>query len=652
MFQPLTRRPRAPHVFVPLLVVALTFAACSKKSEPAKAGAKAGATGAAGKAKAAAKGAAEAVKGAAGTAKQAAAAAVRKVTPAPKDVSLATEAGVVAWLTIKSLSSAFDAVETIAGKMGAVPPNASLREAAYRDLTKILSQNGVTGHEWLDKSKPLHVAFQDDDKQKPQSGLVILLPVTDNKKALAAFVTAKKGADAKGHAALLVVGPNTAFVDFVPGYLVLTSAETRFKKVEGFCKRLAKLTPPALAYVGVSVKEVAKTRKAELDMLLTQLDKMNKRNAGMAASSDYYNKMLKEWLTDLERFEVVLNATGDNVEVGWRLHAKPGTRIARQMLAGKGRDASRLAGTLPGNSYVAFVGDMDPSAAVEQLEDSVRVLKEAFKLDDATMKTLADDVRSTAKLQDGTSFMAAYPDGDAPLGLVAGSGATDPKAMIDVLRNVVSAILLRTLEMQEEKAAKRDPKAPTDPKMAIVKRALKERKVTPLIEAFGPVAKEAGLTVTANTTTAKGVRCEVVDLTMDWAKLKKAGGKDAERAAAVLGPRTALALCAGAKRAVFAAGPSALEQGRRAAAGKAGGLADAPVFKGALKRSVAAPAWYMYVNAGAALKAFEKAMPAPVPMPADRAISVGCGNRERSFACEIDVPVEIIKVVVALSRQR
>ena len=456
---------------------------------------------------------------AAGTAKAVAAKAVAKVVaaPVPKDVAIAEEAGVIAWLSIKSVGALFDAGETIGKKLGKIQPGQSVRREAYDALTKVLAGQGVTGHEWLDKTKPLHIAMQDDDKSNPQGGLVILLPVTDQKKALGALAGAKKGAEAKGHAAVQSAGRKTLFIDFIDGYMVLTSVDGRFKKVTSFAKRMAKLQPPSLLYLSLSLSEISKTRKGEIDAFLAQLNKANARAAmgGMPVNSDYYNKMLKEWVTDLQRMEILVNATGENVEIGWRLHARPGTRIAKQMLAGKGRSAASLAGTLPGNSYLAFIANMDPLAATGQLEDSMKVLQEAFKLDDATMKLLKEDIRSTTKLQTGESFAAAYPDGEAAVGFVVGAGATDPFVMIKVMRKVISVILLRLIEMEEEKAAKRDPKAPADPKLAIVKKAVREMRVTPLIDAFGVIAKEAGVTVTANTSKDGSIKCDIVDLIMD-----------------------------------------------------------------------------------------------------------------------------------------
>jgi hypothetical protein len=39
---------------------------------------------------------------------------------------------------------------------------------------------------------------------------------------------------------------------------------------------------------------------------------------------------------------------------------------------------------------------------------------------------------------------------------------------------------------------------------------------------------------------------------------------------------------------------------------------------------------------------------APTGFPTDRAIAMGCGNRARSFACQLDVPVQVIDAVRTL----
>ena len=172
----------------------------------------------------------------------------------------------------------------------------------------------------------------------------------------------------------------------------------------------------------------------------------------------------------------------------------------------------------------------------------------------------------------------------------------------------------------------------------------------PLIASFGPIAKEMGVTVTANTSKDGGATCDVIDLAFDWAKIAKAAPNDAARGAAIMGDRTALTLCVGKERLSFSAGPSALEQGRRAALAKPAGLADAPVFKGAAARNVNKPTWLFMANTGTAIAAFSKVLPMPLQgFPTDRAVTMGCGNRARSFACQLEVPVQVVQAVRALT---
>lgn len=575
-----------------------------------------------------------------------------KVDPPPADVDLAAGNSVIGWMTIRSITTAFDALETVASKLGELPPGASLREKAFNDLTLLLANNGITGHEWLDKSRPVHVAFQDDDPEHPEGGAVVLLPVTAEKAALSAMKAAKTGAEAKGHKAMLLVQGQPAYFDFVDKYMVVTSSEQRYGKVKEFVARLAKTKAPALVYVGVSVTDAAKTRKAEIDAMIAQLAMMQEQQAAAGVpGTGYYTSMLKQWISELTRFELTVNADAERIDIGARLHATKGSKLDQQLNAGRGRDALGLAAHLPANAYIAAVASSDPKASEGQIGESLKMIKEMFKLDDKTATALEADVRSAMKFADGTSAFAAYPDGNAAIGMVAFAGARDPAAVLKVTKRVLSAILLRALEMEKEKTKKLNPKAADDPKLAIVEAAIKEMKVDPLIQSFGPVATQMGVTITANTSKDGGATCDVLDLTFDWKKLAKMSPKDAERGTAILGDRTALTICQGKDRLAFGAGPSALEQGRRAALAKPAGLATAPVFKGAAARNVKSPAWLMMINTGTAIAAFSKALPMPLTgFPTDRAVTIGCGNRARSFSCQLEVPVQVVQAIRTLTR--
>ncbi len=574
-----------------------------------------------------------------------------KAPPPPPDVDLQAGDAIVGWLSIRSITTLFDAVETIGAKMELVPPGASLRQKAYGDLTGLLAMNGVTGHEWLDKAQPLHVIFQDDEPTKPETALALLLPVTSEKVALDAMKAAKTGAEAKGHKAMLTVNGKPTYFDFIAKYMVVTTADKRFAKVKGFATRLAATKPAALVYAGLSVTDAVKTRKNEIDALLAQLDAVQKNKMAMGgAGGDYYIKMMRQWLTELTRLEITIDADGERVSLGSRVHATKGSKLATQLEAGRGRNAVTLASHLPANAYLAAVASTDPKAGEARIGESMTMLKDVFKLDDKATAALEADVRSAIKFTDGTSALAIYPDGNAALGMVAFAGARDPDAVLKVTKRVLSAVLMHALEMEKAEKKKLNPKATDDPMLAIVEAAIKDMKVDPLIKSFGPQAAKMGVKITSNTSKDGGASCDVIDLSFDWKLLAKADAADAKRAEAVLGDRTALTLCMGKDRLSFGAGPSALEQGRRAAMAKPAGLADAPVFKAAAARSVKNPSWLLVINAGTFIAAYSKVLPMPpAGFPTDRAITMGCGNRARSFACQLDVPVQVIKAGGALT---
>ncbi len=634
------------HVLIRAGVFAalLLAVACSKKEE--------------------AKPAAEAAAAAAGAAAGAVAAEAAKAAepppppPPPPDVALPAGDSVVAWLSIRSFSAAFDSIEALASKFGVAPPGASLRQAALDDASKLLAAGGVIGTEWLDKNAPIHIVYQDDSAAAPQKGAAVLLPVVDKAKTLEALASAKKGADAAGHDAIVMVGQDQLYVDFLDKTMVLSLDAERFGKVKAFATRLKAIEVPALAYLGLSIKDAVLTRKTEIEAGLAQFEQMGKASAepGGAAAMDYYAKMLREWSQSIDRVEILLDANTDDLQLGMRLHVQGGTKLGKQIASSRGRLAMPMAANLPANAYIAFVSNLDPTANLEQVQDSIKMLGDIFKLEASAVDSLEGDLRSALEKQDGTSAMALYPDGDAALGLLAHVGAKDPEALLKIGKKVASSLLLKAIEMEEAKAKERDPAAPADPKLAIVKKALTDMKVDPLIEAFGPVAKEAGVTITANSTKADGAACDVTDLTFDWEKIKATGGgegEEADMASKVIGNRMAFALCTGADRLVFTVGPSAFEQGRRAATGKVGGLDKAPVFKAAAEQGVASPIWLAYINAGATVAAFRKVVPPTMNLnlPADRAVTVSCGHRAVSYACEVDVPVGLVQAIRAASAQ-
>ena len=588
--------------------------------------------------------------------------AVAAAIPLLPDVELQAGDKIVGWMTLQSLDGLFNAADAIGGKLGLTPPGASTKQQVMAQLTAA-SADTFSGLEWLDTSKAVHVTFQDDGATPPAApvpggavaapatdpttGIVLVLHATDKAKALAAMTSAKKGAEAEGHEAKIEKAGKTLYVDFVNNAVVVTMTKDRFTKVKGFIERLEKVAAPSLVYLGISVEDLAITRATELDAFLKQFEAMgaampaNPAMPNQAAMMAGYSKMLRSWTNDLRRVEVLIGADVTNTRFEVRLTAKDGTKLGKQLSAGKGRTPKDIANLLPANSYLTFAASVDPAASLEGIDDSLIMVKDMLKLDQAAYDAFAADVKSATKLQDGNSAMAVYPDGAAALGMLVVAGTTDGEAAMKLTKRLVANLLLKVIADQEAEKLKANPKAEPEPVMVVVKQALTEQKVTPLLGFFGPIAASKGITITANTSKDADATCDVLDVTVDWSKM--GGGDDAKKGEAILGTKTAASLCTAKTKLAMAFGPGALEIGKKAVQGKAAGLADSPVYKAATAADQNA-SWVMYFNPGTALAAFKNVGPVP-QLPGDRAAVLACQNRAHSFGCQVEVPVELIASV-------
>ena len=582
--------------------------------------------------------------------------------PELPDVALVAGEGVVGWLSLASYDAALNAADALAGKLQLLAPGGSVKSLVTENLTTILAAYGVTGTDWLDKSKPIHIGYQDEviapapgaeaAPPNPALGTFIVLHVTDKAKAVGAMAAAKKGAEAEGHEAMLDVQGNKIFVDFLGERTMVLTPKDRFGKVKGFVERLDRIVVPGSIYIGISIEDLTKTRQKEIEQVLSMVEQgaapvpgMPPQPAGQAQLFAGYAKKLRALTTEVTRLEIVANVDAELTKLEFRVTAKDGSKTQKQMASTKGRTPGAFANLLPATSWLSLAANIDPIAQVENLEENLVMLKDVLKLDDPTFKALVADAAAIAKLEDGTSAFALYQDGASPLGLLAGAGSTDGPQALTLIKKVVSGLVTKLMADQEaaDKAAGGKDKA-EDPMLAIVKKAVAEMKLEPLVQSFGPMLKEKGVVLTLGTAHDGDSDCDTLDVAMDWAKL--AAGEEAATAKALIGDKTALTICTSKTKLVFAAGAGALEQAKRFAAGKAGGLADSPVYKATTEK--VAGAWLvLYGNAGAALAAFKPAFPQVPALPTDKALVAACQNRAKSWGCELDVPVALIAAAKA-----
>ncbi|MBM4341924.1 MAG: hypothetical protein FJ100_00905 [Deltaproteobacteria bacterium] len=629
---------------------------CKKKEEAPKATAQAGAVAPAEAAKADDKAAAPA------------AGAGAVAAPVAADVELAAGDGIALWLSVKSFNALFDAAEMLAGKFGATQPGASLRGQAIGAATAVLAQGGISNLDWLDKTKALHIAYHDQPNPAAPagsppnpadvaSGIFMVLPVASKDATLAAMPAAAKDAAAEGHAAMITAPKGEKlYIDFLGSHAVVTMMDKdRFAKVKGFAERIAKVDPPSALYLGVSIEDLSKTRAKEIEAAMGMIDALgSKMDGGDPAKAKMnaqvlgmYSKMVKTYITDMTRFELLVHADTDVARVEFRLQAKEGSKLGKQLAAGRGRTTREIANLLPSNSYVSIVASSDPAAAVEQMDEPLNMLKEMFKMDAATFDALAKDMKDLAKMQDGTSGFAVYADGPAALGMLMVGGTTDGEASMRVGKRMVGALVSAVLAVaRAEQAAKGKPESAEEAEiLKLVESSLKEGKVDPILAKVGPLAEAKGIKLTAATSKDGDIACDVLDIAIDYSKMPQ--GKDSEQAKAVIGDKTAVAMCAGKTKIGFAAGPGALEKAKAGAAGRAGGLADAPAYKNATERHNGAAV--VYVNPGAAIAAFKALVPPAITLPGDKAIVLACVNRTQSFGCALEAPVDLIVAAKALA---
>ncbi len=593
--------------------------------------------------------------------------AVKAPEPPPPplaDIDLVAGDNIAGWVSLQSLDAAFNSTDALGAKLGLTPPGGQTKDTALKQLTAMLAGQ-VSGLEWLDTGKAVHVAFQDDagkpapdvapDPLAKAAGAVVVLHALDKAKAVAAFTTAKKGPEADGHELKVVVGDKALFVDFIGNAVVFTIDKDRFAKVKGFVERLDKVAVPSLLYVGISVEDLVKTRGPEIEAFLTQLTAMykdmpaNPAVPNQAALMDMYGTMLRGWINDMRRVEFLIGADVNNTHFEVRLTAKDGTKLSKHLSAGKGRSPKDIINLLPTNSYLTFGASMDPAAQLDQLDESLQMVKDLLKLDDAAFAAFKADVAQVAKLQDGNSAVALYADGTMPLGMLVVAGSTDGDTTVKLAKRLVAAVLLKVIADQEaqEKKAGKEPAADDAEMVKVAKQALTDLKIQPLIDKFGTKMVEKGVTLTANTAKDGDVTCDTLDITFDWAKIEDPSDKD-EQAEAVIGKKVSTSLCANKGKIAFSFGPGALEIAKHAAQAKVTGLTDAPVYKAA---AAAAPqhCWLMYVNPGAALSAWKVLGPQVPQLSGDKAATLNCANHVRSFACGVDVPVELILSIKKLA---
>jgi len=652
------------HVVVTVVALALVASPACKKKEAA-----APATEQAASAKAGDKGPEKVGDKAAAKAPEATA-ATPAAPAAPSmpgaEVAIELPETVVAYGAISSWDALFNAGETIAARLAVQLPPVPPRDMLLQQLTAGATTIGISTLNWFDKGKPVRFFFQDDNPKDPQGGLVVMLPATSKDAVVGAIPAAKKDGEDR---LILPAAGKEIYIDFLPGYAVVTTEKDRFGKVKAFASgAFSTITLPGIVYVGASVSNTAKVHAAEIEKIIATLEKGEPLVPGMKlpremqAQAKFYAVLARRLVAELDRFEAFVAGDADNVKLAFRVKAKAGTQMEKSLGSGLGRSPIEIAKLLPATAYAVMAANQDPAVAVAQIDESYKLLVDVLALPEAEREKFKADFKALVEGQTGESAFAFFKDGDAALGAAALVGAKDPKASLETFARFVGKVMVAVMDQAEArkksagaapagKGGKRAKAAPAaaagaqDPMMVEFKKGLAQGSLKPFFEGLKTKVAPMGITISTSTTNEGGAACDTIDLAVDWSKM----GPQGEMGKATIGSKVSLAACALPKHVYFGAGPGAVENARKIAAGTAGGLTEQAPFKETLTRGAPRPSVVFYANIGLGYAAFKPVLdkqPATAKwadaFPADRAIAVTFGLAGSTGELSFDVPVALV----------
>lgn len=531
--------------------------------------------------------------------------------PSNTDASLALPPSVVAWGGFSSLNSLFEMMAAAGPQLGLTtaedgPPGAKL----WTQAEKAAKPMGITTLAWLRRDQPIRFFLQDEGGAPGIAAGVLLLPMTNQGDVLQAFGGAQLGAE--GHAA--VFSPPDMdlrlFLDFLPNQVAVTFETARWQRASAVAAGpLGNAPVPGLFSVGVGLANLVALRPKELQKLKDAVNDPQKLPKKLQAGSASYATAFKQIVEELDTFELVLGGDKDSLQLGFRVRGRPNTALYRSLHAGDGRSVAELARLLPGTSYLAGASHMDPQPALAQLSANFAMLDTALKLPKGQKAKLLAQFTALAQGLTGQTALALYPDGDAALGMLALVGAKEPLSFRLAAARLAGQVALLLMDQQAKKNAADKPKKAKDPEKAkleaVARKGLAQGTLRPLIQAIQPKAEKAGVLIVQTESSAGGLACDAIAITIDWAKVDAASDAPSPIGPALLGKGLTLAACSTAQLAILAIGPGALDHARRVADNRPGGLAEQPGYRAALAHAVPQPSSLMLFDSTKALATFQ-----------------------------------------------
>lgn len=521
---------------------------------------------------------------------------------------------VVAWGGISSLTAVLDMVTAAGPQLGLPTADpASPKGGWWQQAETSAKTMGISNLSWLRRDQPIRFFLQDEGGPPGVAAGVVLLPMTNQAAVLQALAGAQLGAE--GHAAIFIPTDTDLhlYLDFLPDQLAVTFETSRWQRAAPVASGpLGKAAVPGLFSAGISVANLAALRPKELQKLKEALRDPSSLPKSAQAGATQYAELARQIAEELDTFELVIGGDKTSLQVGFRVRGRPNTAMAKSLQAGAGRSIEPLARLLPAKSYFAAASDVDPQPGLAQLATSFAVLDGALEIPKRQKAGVQKKVTALAQGLTGQAALGLYPDGDSAVGLLALVGAKNPASFRKEAALLAGQLALLAMDKHAARTAEGRGKPAKDPQKAkfeaLARKGLAKGSLKPLVDAIQPKAQQAGVNIAQVESNERGLACDALAISFDWAKLRGDSATDLAMGPAVLGKGLTLAACSSASFMLIAIGPSALDHARRVADNRPGGLAEQAGYRAALAHAVAQPSSLLILDPLEALATFQAAV--------------------------------------------
>ncbi len=650
-------------------LLGLAVGACGKKdNQPAKpaAGAKGAPTAKAGEAAAPAKGEAQPNKDeakkaepgakAAPEAKAAAAATpAPAANPAPSAAPTAAPAlgggDVIAVAGIPSYKNLMDTAIKVAAK---VAPGTLTPQMASQGLEMVKGALGLTDISWLKTDAPIRAAVLDPKKYNG-AGQLLILPITDKAKVLAALpATAKKGADAQGHAALLEMQGDKAYVDFIDGYAVVTENPKVFGDAQGFlAKGLQSFVPKGALELFADMKVVnrlyANDLKQGKEMLKNLYGQMlqGQMMPGAQQAVALELDMIFALVDSTDAVGMRLDATDSDLGWSFTVTPKAGTGLAK--LVGKvNGQGSTLTAAAPKETWLGMTTNLDmrDMESLKALQKTaVEVYVEMLKLDAAGKAELQGLMDNLWKQATGDATFAFTVEGNNPAAMRYVGKVQSAETARELYAKLFDFAVAKALAVAKAEASKGGGAVP--PELA------KLNSFADVMALVQPMAAQMGVQISTSKGKKHGVLVDALTIDVDWTKtpIQQEEPETAKLLAKLLGNKIEFALGYAGDKLAMSFGAHARDDVVALASGTFPG--GEPTLTAASKGSTMA----MTVRVAPLLNALAAVVPEMASMaptfsalPADEAFSFTVKGDGKQAVARLGLPLDLMAKLAALAR--